>query len=193
MKMKKLTLILAVAVMGFVMASCSGSPKDAIMKDVDEYFSQAEQELAEITNAEDFLQFAEVMSDRSDLIDLLDKKYGDKEISEEDNEIVQNYIYDRATAYNHAEAEKCAEYLTPLVDSFEAAVNQLYAQFQANQVYAADNIDVFIDSFAALLDFSDYDNILPEIQERLDVVLSKVDEMDETLDAKIDELYPDEE
>lgn len=193
MKMKKLTLILAVAVMGFVMASCGGSPKDAIMKDVDEYFSQAEQELAEITNAEDFLQFAEVMSDRSDLIDLLDKKYGDKEISEEDNEIVQNYIYDRATAYNHAEAEKCAEYLTPLVDSFEAAVNQLYAQFQANQVYAADNIDVFIDSFAALLDFSDYDNILPEIQERLDVVLSKVDEMDETLDARIDELYPDEE
>lgn len=193
MKMKKLTLILAAAVMGLVMTSCGGSPKDAIMKDVDAYFSQAEQELAGITNAEDFLQFAEIMSDRSDLIDLLEKKYGDKEISEEDNETVQNFIYDRATAYNHLEAEKCAEYLTPLVDSFEASVNQLYAQFQANQVYSADNVDVFIDSFAALLDFSDYDNVLPELQDRLDKVIAKVDEMDETLGARIDELYPDEE
>ena len=56
--MKKLTIILAAMVMGFMMTSCGGSVKDSLMKDVDNYFTQAEQKLAAIDNVDDFIAFA---------------------------------------------------------------------------------------------------------------------------------------
>ena len=189
--MKKLTIILAAVVMGFVVTSCGVSTKDGIMKDVDQYFTDAEQELSTVDNATDFLIFAEGMSDRSDLIELLDTKYGEKTLSEADNEEVQNYIYDRATAYNHAEAEKCAEFLTPYVDVLEDVVMSLYAKFQANEPFDDESVEAFVEAFVDVIDFSDYDNIFPELSERIDKLVDLVNEMSEPLEAKIDELYPE--
>ena len=124
--MKKLTIILAAAVMGFLMTACGGSVKDAVINDVENYFTEAEQKLATIDNADDFIAYAVSMNDRSEFMTVLEEKYGDKTISEEDEEAIQNFIYDRATAYNKAEALKCGEFLTPLMERFSKAVDALY-------------------------------------------------------------------
>lgn len=124
--MKKLTIILAAVVMGFIMTSCGGSVKDSVMKDVDNYFAQAEQKLATIDNADDFIAFAISMNDRSEFMKTIEEKYGEKKLSQEDQEALQTFIYDRATAYNKAEAQKCSEFLAPIMDRFVKAVDALY-------------------------------------------------------------------
>lgn len=96
------------------------------MKDVENYFTQVEQTLASIDNADDFIAFAKSMNDRSEFMNQLDEQYGDKEISAEDEEALQTFIYDRATAYNKAEAEKCGEFLAPIMERFVNAVEALY-------------------------------------------------------------------
>lgn len=96
------------------------------MKDVENYFTQAEQTLASIDNADDFIAFAKSMNDRSEFMNQLDEQYGDKEISAEDEETLQTFIYDRATAYNQAEAIKCGEFLAPIMERFVNAVEALY-------------------------------------------------------------------
>ena len=54
--MKKLTLAIAAVMVAFVMTSCGGdSPKEKIMKATDEFFTQAEKELQNITNGDDFM------------------------------------------------------------------------------------------------------------------------------------------
>jgi hypothetical protein len=126
MKMKKLSLILAAVVMGFIMTSCGGSVKDSIMKDVDNYFTEAETKLAAIDNADDFIAFATSMNDRSEISNTLEERYDGKKISEEDQEAIEAYIYDRATAYNKAEGLKCGEFLTPIMERFVNAVEALY-------------------------------------------------------------------
>ena len=124
--MKRFSLILAAVVMGFIMTSCGGSVKDSVMKDVENYFTQAEQTLASIDNADDFIAFAKSMNDRSEFMNQLDEQYGEKELSDEDNEALQTFIYDRATAYNQAEAMKCGEFLAPIMERFVNAVEALY-------------------------------------------------------------------
>ena len=96
------------------------------MKDVENYFTQAEQTLASIDNADDFIAFAKSMNDRSEFMNQLEEQYGDKEISAEDEEALQTFIYDRATAYNQAEAMKCGEFLAPIMERFVNAVEALY-------------------------------------------------------------------
>ena len=68
--MKKLTLIIAALVMGFVMTSCdTTNKKEVITKAVDEFFANAEQKLATITSAEDFmLNFQEFEASKDDFI-----------------------------------------------------------------------------------------------------------------------------
>lgn len=179
--MKKLTLILAAMVMGFMMTSCGGSVKDSLMKDVDNYFAQAEQKLAAIDNVDDFIAFAVSMNDRSDFLDELDKKYGDKTLSEKDNDEVMDYIYDRATAYNKAEALKCAEFLTPIMDRFVKAVDALYTPFVNGDVpeeevfYAMyDEMDQAEDD---VLKFADCENIPDELIEQFSAAEDKRAEM----------------
>ena len=124
--MRRFSFILAAVVMGFIMNSCGGSVKDSVMKDVENYFTQAEQKLAAIDNADDFIAFATSMNDRSEFMNQLDEQYRDKEISAEDEEALQTFIYDRATAYNQAEAMKCGEFLAPIMERFVNAVEALY-------------------------------------------------------------------
>ena len=167
--------------MGFMMTSCGGSVKDAIMKDVDNYFAQAEQKLAAIDNVDDFIAFAVSMNDRSDFLDELDKKYGEKTLSDEENDEVMDYIYDRATAYNKAEAMKCAEFLTPIMDRFVKAVDALYTPFVNGDVpeeevfYAMyDEMDQAEDD---VLKFADCENIPDELIEQFSAAEDKRAEM----------------
>ena len=57
--MKKITLAIAVVIMGFVMASCGNkvSPTETILKTAQEFFDQAKVKLSAIDNVEDFLAF----------------------------------------------------------------------------------------------------------------------------------------
>ena len=168
--MKKLTIILAAVVMGFVMTSCGGSVKDAVIKDVDNYFAEAEAKLAAIDNADDFIAFAVSMNDRSDILELLDKKYGDKTFSEEDNQAIQDFIYDRATAYNQAEGKKCAEFLTPIMDRFVKSVDALYTSFTEGVVPDEDAFYAMYDEMDQaedeVLKFADCENIPDELIEQ---------------------------
>ena len=179
--------------MGFMLTSCGESVKDGIINDVNEYFTSAEAELAEIDNVEDFLIFVEVMNDRTDLLDLLQEKYGEKTISEEDQQAVEEYIYDRATAYNKAESARCTEFLTPAIERLEAIVNQMYPMFQAGTAFDQETLDEFVDAYTAVTDFSVCENVDSALVERLDPTFTMEDEMSETIIARLDEIYPDEE
>ena len=181
--------------MGFMITSCNNSAKikAEMIKDVDDYFTKAESELAAIDNAEDFVAFAVGMNDRSDLLDQLQEKFGEKDIDDADWEEIENFIYDRATAYNQAEGLRCTEFLTPVVEWYETIVNKLYEQFQAGIAFQDADLDEFLDAYSALSDFGECENVDPELVDRLNPVFEKEDEMSDMILARLDEMYPDEE
>ena len=179
--------------MGFMLTSCGDNVKDSINKDIDTYFTEAEQELATIDNAEDFVAFAEKMNDRSDLLDLLSEKYGEKEISDEDWEAIENFMEKRATDYNEAEAKRTAEFLTPAIDRFEAIVNTMYPQYQAGTPFDEETLDEFLDAYFGVTAFEECENVYPELSDRLNPLFEKEDEMSENIIARMDEIWPDEE
>ena len=191
--MKKLAFVLGALIMGFMIISCGDSIKDSITKDVDAYFTQAEQELAAIDNADDFVAFVYEMNDRSELFDLLKEKYGDQNISDNDWQYIENFIDSRVTTYNEIEAEACAKFLTPAIDRFEAILNEMYSQFQAGVPFDEETIDEFLNAYFGVTDFSECDNIYPELNDRLTPLFEREDEMSETIIARMEELYPDEE
>ena len=78
--------------MGFMLTSCGDSLKESVIKDVDAYFTKAEQTLASIETSEEFVDFALTMNDRSDLMDQLNESYGDRTISDEDWNAIESYI-----------------------------------------------------------------------------------------------------
>jgi len=181
--------------MGFMITSCDNSAKikAGMINDVDNYFSSAEKELAEIDNAEDFVVFAEVMNDRSDILDQLQETYGDKDIKDEDWKEVESFIYDRATAYNQAESLRCTEFLAPAIERYEAIVNKLYDQYSAGIAFADEDLDEFLDAYSAIADFSVCENIDPELIDRLDPIFEKEDEMSDLILEGLDRMYPTEE
>lgn len=191
--MKKITLTIVAMVIGFAMTSCGGGSekaKESMIKDADEYFTKAEQTLAQIDNTEDFLMFVESMKDRSDLLESMKKKY-DNKITDEDLDAACDVIYERASVYNKVEAAKCAEFLSPELDKLEVYVNDLYAQFQAGNELDKETVIGFDDAYITFMKFNDYDNVLPELQEREAAVWEKMDEMNEVLIAKLKEIYPE--
>ena len=180
--------------MGFMITSCNNSAKvkAGMMQDVDKYFADAEKALAEIDNAEDFVIFAEVMNDRSDLLDQLQEKYGDKDINDKDWEEIESFIYDRATAYNQAEGLKCTEFLTPVIERYETIVNKLYEQFQAGIAFQDADLDEFLDAYSAISDFGECENVDPELVDRLNPTFEKEDEMSDLILEGLDRMYPTE-
>lgn len=179
--------------MGFMVTSCGDSLKESVIKDVDAYFTQAEQNLAMIDNAEDFVTFAEIMNDRGDLLEYLQEKYGDKTITEKDWDAINTFVEERATAYNKAEAETCAKFLTPAIDRFEAILNEMYPQYEAGVPFEEETIDEFLDAYFGVTAFKDCENVPTELTERLEPLFAMEDEMSETVIARMDEIWPDEE
>ena len=193
--MRKLAFLFGALILGFMITSCDNSAKikAGMINDVDKYFADAEKKLADIDNATDFVAFAEVMNDRSDLLDLLQEKYGDEDINDKDWEEIENFIYDRATAYNQAEGQRCTEFLTPVIEWYETIVNKLYGQYQAGVTFADEDLDEFLDAYSALSDFEVCENVDPALVERLDPTFEKEDEISDMILARLDEMYPDEE
>ena len=197
--MKKFALTIAAVMIAFVMTSCGGeSPKEKIMKTTDEFFTQAENNVQAITSGEDFMNLvADMETKRDELIQKLFGPYSDndgniKGISDTDMEEIQSYIYDRATAYNKVEGAKAAEFISPALDEVERYTDELYAQFKAGEDLNLETVKKFDDAYVNVMIFNDYDNVLPELQERRAANWEKIDEMNEVLIAKLHELYPEE-
>ena len=180
--------------MGFMFTSCGNSPKakDGMINDVDAYFTKAEQELAAIDNAEDFIAFAVSMNDRTDILNELDEKYGDKKITDEEWDVVEKFIYDRATAYNTAEGEKCAEFLAPAIDRYETIVNKLYDQYEAGIAFADEDLDEYLDAAVVIDDFAECENVNPELVDRLSPIFEKEDVIFDLIMEGLDRMYPTE-
>lgn len=182
--MKKLT-ILAVAMIGcFLMASCNKNPKEAIMKATDEFFAQAENDVKAITNAEDFLAFLNNLEEKKmDFYESLLTKYPSDDdanftqMSAEENEALYEYMYERASAYNQVESEKSSEFLTPIVDRLEKAVNALYDRFLAGQDVDEDLINEIEGAYNDLEPFADYENVPSELIDRFQASQSLIEEM----------------
>ena len=105
--MKKLATILGAIVIGFTIVSCTGSPKEAILKDVNEFFGQAEAKIKAIDNAGDLMNFINTFSkERDNFGEQLDTKYkiNDKGIykgmNAEGMDALMEEISNRATEYN---------------------------------------------------------------------------------------------
>lgn len=192
--MKKLAFVFGALLMGFMFTSCGNAPKakDGMINDVDAYFTKAEQELAAIDNTEDFIAFAVSMNDRSDILNELDEKYGDKKITDEDWEVVEKFIYDRATAYNTAEGEKCTEFLAPAIDRYEAIVNKLYDQYEAGIAFADADLDEYLDAAVVIDDFSECENVDPDLVDRLSPIFDKEDVIFDLIMEGLDRMYPTE-
>ena len=190
--MKKITLAIAAVVIGFVMASCgnSVSPKETIIKATEDFFAQAKTNLQVIDNAEDFLAFVDNFAQEKDAFiqdvfaDYMDEEGNLKGFTEEEITDLQTQLGDMASAYNNEEALKAAEFITPLVENYENAVNALYD--------AVGNVDEetfhqLVENFEAaesdLSVFAAYDNVLPELQERAQAAEMKLDEVIKAMGA----------
>ena len=180
-------------IMGFLLTSCGDSTKDQAIKIIDQYFKEAEDQLALIDNVEDFVTFAEIMNDRSDLLERLSDQVGDKSISDEDMKAVEDYSYERATAYNKAEGLKCTEFLAPAIDRYENIINVMYPLFQSGVEFDQETIDEFLDAYTTVTDFSVCENIDPELNERLNPLVEKEEEMSDAILARLEYFYPEEE
>lgn len=186
--MKKLTLAIAAIVMGFVMASCdTTSKKDTIMNSADEFFTQAEEKVQAIESGEDFMAYFQQFADEK--ADFLQKTFGPymdeegnvKGFTEEEWDEIQNFIYDRATAYNKVEGAKCAEFLTPAIERYEKAVDAFWAKYQAGENLDEETFNAMFAEMDQAEDgvfvFAEYDNIPTELQERYSAAAAKQQEM----------------
>ena len=188
--MKKLTLIIATVVLGFVMAACSTpSPREAIMQQTEDLFAQAELEVQAITNAEDFVNFFfEFDERRDDFVNELFEKYPTddegnfKGMTEAENEELNNYIYERATAYNVIEAKKCGEFLEPYLEQFENVTNTLYGVFQNTGLFTEDMHQQLYDAYERVALFQGIDNIPEELVDRYQAAMEKANEMIDTVE-----------
>ena len=187
--MKNLTLVLAAIVMGFVMTSCNTTSKsDTIKKATDEFFSQAETKVQAIDNGVDFLAYIDQFeADKAEFLkntfaDYLDEEGNVKGFTEEEWNELQGYIYDRATAYNKVEAQKAAEFMTPLIEDYENAINALCEGYgQVDEASSDALIGNFEAAEAALRPFANYDNVLPELQQRAQAAEAKLNDFLETI------------
>ena len=179
-------MIIAVAIMGFLMACNHTAKKEAVMKTVDDFFNQAEQDVAGISSGEEFMAyFAEFEERKYDFIqdlfaDFTDKEGNIKGFSKEETEEIQNYIYDRASAYNQVEGAKCAEFLEPVIANYENVVNAMCATDDVETLKAL--LPDYEAAEEALLFYVDYDNVLPELQTRCSAAIDKISELEERYD-----------
>lgn len=183
--MKKITFIALAFVGCFLLASCNKSPKEAIMKATDALFTQAETDVKAITNAEDFLKFFNDFEQKKEdfLYDLVTKYDTDEEgnftaMSAEENEALNTYMYDRSSAYNQIEAEKCGEVLEPIVARFETAVGNVWDRFNAAEEDITDDMIAEVEnSMAALEPYAVLDNVPTALQDRFQEAYAKLAEM----------------
>ena len=181
--MKKITLAIAVVIMGFVMASCGTkvSPTETILKSAQEFFDQAKTKLSAIDNVEDFLAFVKSFNAEKEefsqnlFADYVDEEGNVKGFTEEEIVNLQTKLSDIATEYNKEEANKAAEFIAPIIGRYENAVNALSEAIGNTDEETFDKlIEEYESAEYELALFEDYDNVLPELQERAQAAENKL-------------------
>lgn len=184
--MKKITLAIAAIIMGFVMASCGTkvAPSETIIKATQEFFDQAKTKLLSIQSAEDFLAFVNSFNNERDqfsqnlFADYVDEEGNIKGFNEEELDELQNKLSDIATEYNKEEAAKAAEFLTPCIETYENAVNSLCEAASNEDMEAFHKLtEEFEAAEAGLRPWAEYDNVLPELQQRAQAAEAKLNEL----------------
>ena len=157
------------------MTSCDNkaAKKEAIMQEVETFFSQAEQKLATLNNTEEFLAFFnELSTSKSEFAQNLYAKYeaddqgNFKGFTPEESKEISEEIYARATEYNKKESAKCAEFLTPLIDNLKTVVDNAKAEYEANGQVSEETEALVETASEKVLAYSDYDNVPTELQDR---------------------------
>ena len=119
--MKRNILIIAAFIGSLLLASC-GEKKDALVKQADDMFTQAETDLQGIDNLDDFFAFQDEMEGNIDnLVQQIMDTYGISETEEDIPDAVQQILV-RADAYNQKVNVKYEELLNPLLESMETAI-----------------------------------------------------------------------
>lgn len=179
--MKKVTLFVVMAFAAIAMTSCDNkaAKKEAIMQEVETFFSQAEQKLATLNNTEEFLAFFnELSTSKSEFAQNLYAKYeaddqgNFKGFTPEESKEISEEIYARATEYNKKESAKCAEFLTPLIDNLKTVVDNAKAEYEANGQVSEETEALVEAASEKVLAYSDYDNVPTELQDRFAEIAS---------------------
>lgn len=183
--MKKLTLILAAVVMGFLMTACNGNTDEKVKQATDAFFAQAEERVQAIDNIDDFMEFWNAFSEeRDDFANEVAQPYvkgDDVDIPQE----VYDYVFDRATAYNRVESAKCTEILTPLVDKYQACIESFYERYLAGERFDLETmfenedpeLMQLADAEEEVLKIGDYDNIEQGLADRIGDLFNKAQTM----------------
>ena len=187
--MKKLAIMFGALVMGFIITSCGNSVKDALIADIDAYFDQALENLEAIDNAEDFLDYAEKMSDGHDIENYLLEKWDENlKISDADYDAVIEHVKDKSTDYFLAEKEKALQLLDPAMDRFNAVIDRMYSMYKNDQRFDNETMDDFLDVFNYINMFMNYDNVMDDLEQRLGDATDKMAEMTPAINQRIAEM-----
>ena len=113
--MKKLTMIIAVVAIGFVMASCNNKEK-ALMQQATEFYTQAETELKSIDNLKGFVDFFQNFQQK---FDEFKASFSDMQLSEK----TQNFLSEKENAFNEMQSQKADELFSTYLEPFEEFVD----------------------------------------------------------------------
>ena len=172
--MKKL-LFSFVAIAGLLLFASCGEDRDATTKQkVDALFSQAEKDVAAVDNFDNFFAFMEDFKvKKADLNKEIFETYATNDQDAEIPDEVSTYIYDRATAYNQVEAKKYTELFTPYVDNIDNAIKAYEESGKKDEALK----EAVYSALEELMEYANYDNVEPAMQERCQALVDKMDEL----------------
>lgn len=105
--MKKLTIIVSVVIIGFIMASCGNKEKD-MMNKANELYAQAETELNAIDNWDGFVTFFQSFKQK---FDVFKAGYSNLKLSQE----TQDFLSEKKEAFDQMESQKAGELFSPVL------------------------------------------------------------------------------
>jgi len=105
--MKKLTMIVSVVIIGFIMASCGNKEKD-MMNKANELYAQAETELNAIDNWDGFVTFFQSFKQK---FDDFKAGYSNLKLSQE----TQDFLSEKKEAFDQMESQKAGELFSPVL------------------------------------------------------------------------------
>ena len=109
--MKKLTIIVSVVIIGFIMASCGNKEKD-LMNKANELYAQAETELNAIDNWDGFVTFFQSFKQK---FDDFKAGYSNLKLSQE----TQDFLSEKKEAFDQMESQKAGELFAPILEKGE--------------------------------------------------------------------------
>ena len=105
----------------------------------------------------------------------MDEEGNIKGMTEEEIGNLQTKLSNLATEYNKEEASKAAEFIAPIIERYENAVNALSEAVGNADEETLDKLaEEYESAESELALFEDYDNVLPELQERAQAAENKL-------------------